>query len=78
MLFSPIYSDYKGFQKKLCMNINFAFKFYKLPPLVKIAVCQFEDDASMWATVEGEAVLSGEILDGTIMERSDSICVKCE
>ncbi len=41
-------------------------------------VCQFEDDASMWDPGDGEAGLTGKLLDGTPIEGIDSICVRPE
>jgi hypothetical protein len=38
-------------------------------------VCQFEDDPSAWNVGSGSATLSGELLDGSPFEGSDSICV---
>lgn len=38
-------------------------------------VCQFEDDPGMWAAGTGTATLTGELLDGTPIEGTDSICV---
>jgi hypothetical protein len=38
-------------------------------------VCQFEDDSNLWAPGDGEATLSGELLDGTKIKGTDSICV---
>lgn len=38
-------------------------------------VCQFEDDSSLWAPGDGEATLSGALLDGTEIEGTDSICI---
>ena len=38
-------------------------------------VCHFEDDATNWDVGGGEALLTGNLLDGTSFEGSDSICV---
>ena len=39
-------------------------------------VCHFEDDPQQWLSgVEGNATLTGELLDGTLIEGSDSICI---
>jgi len=38
-------------------------------------VCQFVDDASAWTPDDGTATLTGELLDGTPIEGSDSICI---
>jgi hypothetical protein len=38
-------------------------------------VCQFEDDPSAWSVGSDSATLSGELLDGSPFEGSDSICV---
>jgi hypothetical protein len=38
-------------------------------------VCHFEDDASNWQPGDGEATLTGTLLDGTPFEGTDSICV---
>jgi hypothetical protein len=39
-------------------------------------VCQFEDDPSFWSPGEGSATLTGNFLDGTPFESSDSICIR--
>ena len=38
-------------------------------------VCHFEDDSENWEPGDGEATLTGNLLDGTSIEGSDSICV---
>lgn len=38
-------------------------------------VCHFEDNASAWEPGEGEATLTGELMDATSFEGADSICV---
>jgi photosystem II stability/assembly factor-like uncharacterized protein len=38
-------------------------------------VCHFEDDTTSWAPGDGEATLTGTLLDGTPFEGTDSICV---
>ena len=38
-------------------------------------VCQFEDDTSEWLGGEDDATLSGELVDDTLIEGSDAICV---
>ena len=39
-------------------------------------VCQFEDDATNWRPGDGDATLTGTLLDGTTkFEGTDSICV---
>lgn len=39
-------------------------------------VCHFEDDPSQWIEgVDGNAKLSGELVDGTLIEGTDSICI---
>lgn len=39
-------------------------------------VCHFEDDAAQWLEgTEGSGVLRGELLNGTLIEGSDSICI---
>jgi outer membrane protein assembly factor BamB len=38
-------------------------------------VCHFEDDPSAWSVGSDSATLSGELLDGSPFEGSDSICV---
>lgn len=38
-------------------------------------VCQFEDDADMWEAGDGEATLTGELLDGSAIRGADSICL---
>ena len=38
-------------------------------------VCHFDDDATNWTPGNGEATLSGELLDGTVIEGTDSVCV---
>lgn len=38
-------------------------------------VCHFEDDAGNWGAGDGEAMLTGELIDGTPFEGTDSICV---
>jgi len=39
-------------------------------------VCQFEDDNSAWAPGNEEASLTGELLDGSPIKGTDSICLK--
>ncbi len=39
-------------------------------------VCQFEDDASAWSTGATEAELTGNLLDGTPFQGTDSICIE--
>lgn len=39
-------------------------------------VCHFEDDPSQWIEgVDGNAKLSGKLVDGTLIEGTDSICI---
>ena len=38
-------------------------------------VCQFVDDTSSWTVGDGEATLTGQLLDGTPFEGTDSIKV---
>lgn len=38
-------------------------------------VCQFEDDAASWNPGDGEATLTGKLLDGSSFSGTDSICV---
>jgi hypothetical protein len=38
-------------------------------------VCQFEDDAGAWTAGEESATLSGQLLDSTPIEGSDTICL---
>ena len=38
-------------------------------------VCHFEDDASAWDPGDGDASLTGNLIDGTSFEGADSICV---
>lgn len=38
-------------------------------------VCLFEDDASSWNASSGTATLTAELLDGTLISGTDSICV---
>ena len=38
-------------------------------------VCHFEDDVGNWVAGDGEATLTGTLLDGTPIEGTDSICV---
>lgn len=38
-------------------------------------VCHFEGDSSTWIAGDGEATLTGELLDGTPFEGTDSICI---
>ena len=38
-------------------------------------VCHFEDDAERWTPGDDEATLTGNLLDGTPIEGSDSICI---
>jgi hypothetical protein len=39
-------------------------------------VCQFEDDTGAWAPGGEEASLTGELLDGSAIKGTDSICLK--
>jgi len=38
-------------------------------------VCQFEDNSDFWNPGDGEATLTGTLMDGTEFEGTDSICV---
>jgi hypothetical protein len=38
-------------------------------------VCHFEDDSVNWLPGDGEATLTGTLLDGTEFEGTDTICV---
>ena len=38
-------------------------------------LCHFEDDALNWAPGDGEAMLTGNLMEGTTFEGADSICV---
>jgi hypothetical protein len=38
-------------------------------------VCQFMDDPGLWSPGDGVAILVGNLIDGTPIEGSDSICV---
>jgi len=38
-------------------------------------VCHFEDDADSWNLGDGEATLTGTLIDKTEFEGTDSICV---
>jgi hypothetical protein len=38
-------------------------------------VCHFQMDASRWTAEEGEASLSGALLDGTAITGSDQVCL---
>jgi hypothetical protein len=38
-------------------------------------VCQFVDDPSLWNPGDGEATLTGELFDGTLIEGTDNICI---
>lgn len=38
-------------------------------------VCHFEDDANNWEPGDGDATLTGTLLDGSEFEGTDSICV---
>jgi hypothetical protein len=38
-------------------------------------VCQFQDDVSTWVADEGAAMLEGNLLDGTPIRGSDTICL---
>ena len=38
-------------------------------------VCHFEDDASAWDPGDGDASLTGNLIDGTSFEGTDSICI---
>jgi hypothetical protein len=38
-------------------------------------VCHFEDNADNWQPSDGEATLTGTLLDGTPFEGTDSICI---
>jgi hypothetical protein len=38
-------------------------------------VCQFEDDSSLWEQGDGEATLTGQLLDSAEFEGTDSICI---
>jgi len=38
-------------------------------------VCHFQDDASAWVADEGQAMLEGNLLDGTPIRGSDAICL---
>ena len=38
-------------------------------------VCQFVDDPTVWIPGDGEAILTGNLSDGTPIEGSDSICI---
>lgn len=38
-------------------------------------ICHFEDDSDMWTVADGEASMTGNLLDGTAIEGTDSICV---
>jgi sugar lactone lactonase YvrE len=38
-------------------------------------VCQFEDDPSQWVPGQAEATLTGELIDGTSIEGTDTICI---
>jgi hypothetical protein len=39
-------------------------------------VCQYRDDSNAWAPGNEEATLTGELLDGTPIRGTDSICLK--
>jgi len=41
-------------------------------------VCQFEDNSDFWNPGDGEATLTGTLMDGTEFEGTDSICVTQE
>jgi hypothetical protein len=38
-------------------------------------VCHFEDDTANWNVGNGEATLTGNLIDGTSFEGTDSICI---
>jgi hypothetical protein len=38
-------------------------------------VCHFDDNSDYWEPGEDEATLTGELLDGTRIEGTDSICI---
>ena len=38
-------------------------------------VCHFEDNSDYWEVGNDEATLTGELLDGTEIEGTDSICI---
>jgi hypothetical protein len=69
LLFDKLEVRVRGKRGPLC-NIELS-NVDSFPDLV----CHFEDDATSWTAGDTTATITGELIDGTPIEGSDSICV---